>query len=292
MSTEENKNSAASQEASAWAAPEIAAAVSQDAANDPEQTGTETPDAQAAKDAKGDAAPSKDGSATDSLDAAADDKSLAASRSKDKKASSPMESDPELKEMLESYQRMRYAMFALGILCVGILAASMALYGNKVIDEGIQNAMIMSTYLFVALMLFIAFGRVRPLKRDINAWKKAYIEANSPTSSKKQKKKAAEKLEQPVQTSKKYPTTPEYLKYRRIWLVCISVAVVIMLAAMVLIRMNPTDVTIPLLVLTSSYIFLAIAVYLELKKMKPLREAWKRDLAKKKDRSGKRNHSK
>lgn len=177
--------------------------------------------------------------------------------------------DLHLVELLESYQRYRYSALALGICCVALIGASMALYGNGIIDAAAQNAMILGSYLFIGIMLFLVFARVRPLKKEIAAWNDALNAAVSPSKKKK------DDSETPAPSRRaKNPDTPEYKHYRRLWRLCIFAAVVIMLSAMVLIRINPDDVTIALVILTSSYIFLAIAVYLERSKMKPLREEW------------------
>lgn len=77
-----------------------------------------------------------------------------------------------------------------------------------------------------------------------------------------------------TERKKKNPDTPEFKRWRRLWRLCIFVAVAIMLSAMALIRLDPDDATVAIVVLTSSYIFLALAVYLERSKMKPLREEW------------------
>ena len=178
--------------------------------------------------------------------------------------------DLHLAEMLESYQKYRYSALALGVCCVGLIGSSMALYANGVIDGATQTSMILGSYLFIGIMLFLVFARVRPLKKDISAWNDALNAAIAPSS--KKKKTDPEPMSQSKR--KKNPDTPEFKRWRRLWRLCIFVAVIIMLSAMVLIRLNPDDVTVALIVLTSSYIFLALAVYLERSKMKPLREEW------------------
>ncbi|WP_158539729.1 hypothetical protein [Gordonibacter sp. 28C] len=197
-------------------------------------------------------------------------------------------SDETITALLNMYRKYRYAVFALGTCCIALLGASMALYKGGVIDGEVQFMMIMGSYIFVAVVLFITFARVRPIKADIRAWNDALKREQNPSKSTKGGKKGKRTPEPPASLTKssKHPPTPEYKRTRLLWQVLIVIAVVIMFSAMALIRMNPSDTTTPILVLTSSYIFLFGAVYLELKKLKPMRVAWQKQQDKKKGASG------
>lgn len=197
-------------------------------------------------------------------------------------ASDPL--DEGLAALMNSYRKYRYAVFALGTCCVGLLGASMALYKGGIIDGEVQFMMIMGSYVFVAAILFIAFARVRPIKADIRAWNEALRQQSEPSKGSGKGGRGERISEKPASLTKesKHPPTAEYRRARRLWRVLIVVAVVIMFCAMGLIRLNPEDATTPIVVLTSSYVFLFGAVYLELKKLKPLRASWQKEQSKKK----------
>lgn len=179
----------------------------------------------------------------------------------------------ELTKLLEAYNRYRTAMIALGVCCVGMLALSMGFYKGDVIDGEVQNMMIVSTYLFVGIMLFLAFAKVRPLKANIKDWNREITEKEINPSYKIQ---APETGEAEDTKASKHPPTEEYKKLRRIWYACILIAVGIMFVSMFMIRANPDDLVKAMVVLLSSYIFIFIAVYYDRQKLKPLREQWKR----------------
>lgn len=183
----------------------------------------------------------------------------------------------QLAEAMSLYNRYRHTMFVLGIVCVGILASSMALYKGGVIDGDVQTVLISSSFIFIAIMLILSFTKIRPLKADIGDWDAELVKAEVDPS---------HKISEPTTNAQedllsvKHPPTAQYKKLRRVWYANVLAATAIMLISMLMIRMNPDDLGTALFVLCGSYVFIFIAVYYDRKKLKPLREQYKRQLEK------------
>lgn len=186
--------------------------------------------------------------------------------------------EDKLVQLMRDYRKYRYLVIIFATCCIAVLAVAMGLFKGGVIDGDAQFAIILASYLFVALVLFLVFARIRPIKADIRAWNKAVanVEAKPTKGNRKALRELAETIDDShnVQFSKK-PPTPEYRKWHRIWYGCIASAVVILLADMAIIRINPESLELCVGVLILSYAFIAAAICLEVRKLKPMRESWR-----------------
>lgn len=182
-----------------------------------------------------------------------------------------------LAALMADYRRYRLITVVLSACCMVLLAAAMGLYKTGAIDGETQLTLIMGSFIFVGAILFIVFARVRPLKADIRT-----IDAEG--ASAPGKGSGAETGLERRTAADKYPPTPEYKRMRRIWRVLVMLAVAIMVGAMALVRINPADGTTPIVVLLFSYVFIFFAVYVEVKKLKPLRKRWQEGQGKAKKR--------
>lgn len=182
-----------------------------------------------------------------------------------------------LAALMADYRRYRLITVVLSACCMVLLAAAMGLYKTGTIDGETQLTLIMGSFIFVGAILFIVFARVRPLKADIRT-----IDAEGAPAP--GKGSGAETGLERRTAADKYPPTPEYKRMRRIWRVLVMLAVAIMVGAMALVRINPADGTTPVVVLLFSYVFIFFAVYVEVKKLKPLRKRWQEGQAKAKKR--------
>lgn len=176
----------------------------------------------------------------------------------------------ELADLMAAYSKYRFGMISLGVCCVAVLALAMGFYKGGVIDEEVQNIMVMSTYLLVGIMLFLAFAKIRPLKASIKDWDQEIIKKEVDPSHEIQVPEAGID-----EKTSKHPPTAEYKRLRRVWYANILIAVGIMFVSMFLIRANPDNLKTAMIVLFSSYIFIFIAVYYDRQKLKPLRTQWK-----------------
>ncbi len=189
--------------------------------------------------------------------------------------------------LFKDYRKWRYVVIVLAVVTVAILAVAMGLYKGMVIDEEVQFSIIMSSYLFVAIILFVVFARIRPIKADLKAWNKA-VDALDQSPTKANRKRLAEvsdSLEDNRKTRRdRLPQTAEYKRMRRIWYALILAAVAVMLIAMAVIRLSADTFGMCVALLVLSYVFIVCAILMETRRMKPAREAWNREqLQKRKD---------
>lgn len=197
------------------------------------------------------------------------------------------EEEEKIIALFKDYRKWRYVVIVLAIVAIAILAVAMGLYKGKVIDEEVQFSVIMSSYIFVAIILFVVFARIRPIKADLKAWNKA-VEALDQSPTKANKKRLAEvsdSLEDNRKTRRdRLPQTAEYKRMRRIWYSLILSAVAVMVIAMVVIRLNADAFGVCIALLVLSYVFIMCAIFMETRRMKPAREAWNREqMQKRKD---------
>ncbi len=73
------------------------------------------------------------------------------------------------------------------------------------------------------------------------------------------------------------------------WLALIVVAALITLAAFIMAQRNMGDVTVPVVMIIFSFVLVLAATVIERVKMKPLRQAWERELNEKVKQASKRS---
>lgn len=186
--------------------------------------------------------------------------------------------ESRLVQLMRDYRKYRYLVIIFATCCIAVLAVVMGLFKSGIIDGDVQFAIILASYLFVALVLFLVFARIRPIKADIRAWNRAV--ANVEEKPTKHNRRALRELAESIDDSNdtqfsKRPPTPEYKKWHRIWYGCIAAAVAVLLVDMAIIRINPSSLELCVGALVLSYAFIIAAIYLEVRKLKPMRESWR-----------------
>lgn len=204
--------------------------------------------------------------------------------------------DPRAFKLLVSYKRYRAVVISMVVVCFALIVVGMCLYSGKLIDETVQNTLFLASNALMIVMLVVVFARVRPIKADIRNWKRAEEAAEAQAlkiATRQKKSKGAEPAAEGPQASRnpdemlnlfdmrarrrrnrRVPPVPEYKHYRKIWYALIIVAVGIMLVALVMAHQDMSDVTVPVVILMCSYFIIAAAMYVERRKMKPIRDAY------------------
>lgn len=192
------------------------------------------------------------------------------------------ELDPRLIQLFKDFKLYRVLVVVIVAIGFAMLLLAMWLYTNGMIDEDTQNNILLIANVVIVVGMVVAFGRARPIKEDINAWHKVNALALEESDGKHGATQAdIDKIFLARARNKRVPPTPEFKAIRRVWLVLIGAAAIITLAAVVIAQRNMNDVTIPVIMIIFSFALLVVATVIERVKMKPLREAWEKELKEK-----------
>ena len=195
---------------------------------------------------------------------------------------SGVEIDPRMKQLFADFKRYRIFVIALVVVAFGILLLAMTLYGNGYIDEDTQNYMIIAAGIVTVVLVMIVVGRVRPIREDINAWNKVNELALAQSKGAHGATEAdVDKIFYQRARNKRVPPTDEYKNIRRVWYALVGIAAILMVIALLIARNSMNDVTIPVILIIISFVFLLVATFIERTKMKPLREAYLTELDRK-----------
>lgn len=199
------------------------------------------------------------------------------------------EMDPRLVALFKDFKRYRVIVVAIVVVAFAILGISMTLYNNGTIDEDTQNVMLIYASIVMLVDMAIIFGRVRPIREDINAWNKVNNIALKESGGKHGATEAdIDRILAHRARNRRIPPTPEFKRIRRVWLALVVAGAVLMVVAIVLANMNPGNVTPSVVVIVFSWGLLMVAMIIERSKMKPLREAWAAEM----DAKMEKEHSK
>lgn len=199
------------------------------------------------------------------------------------------ELDPRIVQLFADFRRYRILIVVMLVIAFGILAAAMYLYSNGTIGEEMQNNLIIFSGVITLIMIVIVFGRVRPIREDINAYNKVNDIALAKSRGAHGASEAdVDKIFYQRSRNKRVPPTPEFKRIRRVWYVLMVGGSLLILAAIVLSRTSMDDVTVPVVLIIVSFVLLLAATIIERVKMKPLREAWLAQLDKKVNEAAKK----
>lgn len=197
--------------------------------------------------------------------------------------------DPRILELFANFKRYRVIVIALLVVAFGILGVAMYLYSSGIIDEDMQNNLLILSGVFTFVVVVIVFGRVRPIREDINAFNKVNEIALARSKGSHGATEAdVDKIFYQRSRNKRVPPTPEFKGIRRIWYVLMVCGSALMLTAVFLARGSMDDVTVPVVLIMMAFVFLLAATIVERTKMKPMREAWLAELDKKVNEAAKR----
>lgn len=192
------------------------------------------------------------------------------------------ELDPRLVQLFKDFKLYRVLVVAIVAIGLAMLLVAMGLYANGLIDEETQNNILLMANVVIVVGMVVAFGRARPIKEDINAWHKVNALALEESNGKHGATRAdIDKIFLARARNKRVPPTPEFKAIRRVWLALIGAAAVITLAAVIIAQRSMHDVTVPVVMIIFSFALLIVAMIIERVKMKPLREAWEKELKEK-----------
>lgn len=198
--------------------------------------------------------------------------------------------DPRLVQLFKDFKLYRVLVVAIVAIGFAMLLLAIWLYTNGQIDEETQNNILLIANVVIVVGMVVAFGRARPIKEDINAWHKVNELALRESDGKHGATQAdIDKIFLSRARNKRVPPTAEFKAIRRVWLGLIATATIITLVAVIIAQRNMADVTIPVVMIIVSFALLIVATVIERLKMKPLREAWERELKEKVKQATKRS---
>ena len=198
--------------------------------------------------------------------------------------------DPRLLQLFKDFKLYRVLVVAIVAIGFAILLVAMYLYSRGFIGEETQNNILLFANIVIVVGMVVAFGRARPIREDINAWHKANALALKESNGKHGATEAdIDKIFLSRARNKRIPPTPEFKAIRRVWLALIVVAALITLAAFIMAQRNMGDVTVPVVMIIFSFVLVLAATVIERVKMKPLRQAWERELNEKVKQASKRS---
>lgn len=187
--------------------------------------------------------------------------------------------DPRLIQLFKDFKLYRVLVVVIIAIGFATMLLAMWLYSNGQVDEDTQNNILLVANVIVVAGMVIAFARARPIKEDINAWHKVNDLALKESGGKHGATQAdIDKIFLSRARNKRVPPTPEFKAIRRVWLGLIAAATVITIVAALLAQRNMGDVTVPVIMIMVSFALLIVATVIDRVKMKPLREAWEREL--------------
>lgn len=202
------------------------------------------------------------------------------------------EIDDRLLYLIRDYRNYKRVVLALVVVAFLMLFGSMALFKSGMIMEEQQNFIIILANFVALACLIVYFARVSPAKRDISDWQDAQNAAAQALFDahrrgvKPKKSDVTVDLDEFFSTrgrrkrSERIPPTPEYRRIRTVWWALIVVAGLLMVAAMLLARMFSGDITNAIIALVASWVLLFIAMFIERGKLKPMREEYREQQAK------------
>ena len=197
-------------------------------------------------------------------------------------AASGVDIDERILGLFDDFKRYRVIVVVFIVIAFGIMAAAMMLYNNGTIDEDMQNNMLILAAIVAAAFVAIVIGRVRPIREDINAWNKvnelALIQSKGAHGA---TEADVDKIFLERARNKRVPPTEEFKKIRRVWFVFLGIGSALILVAIFIAKDSMEDVTIPVVILIVSFVFLLIATIIDRVKMKPLRDEWLTELDRK-----------
>lgn len=198
--------------------------------------------------------------------------------------------DPRLLQLFKDFKLYRVLVVAIVVAGFAILLVAMYLYSRGYIGEETQNNILLFANVVIVVGMVIAFGRARPIREDINAWHKVNALALKESGGKHGATEAdIDKIFLNRARNKRIPPTPEFKAIRRVWLALIGTAAVITLVAFIMAQRDMSDVTVPVVMIIVSFVLVVAATVIERTKMKPLRQAWERELNEKVKQASKRS---
>ncbi len=198
--------------------------------------------------------------------------------------------DPRLLQLFKDFKLYRVLVVAIVAIGFAILLVAMYLYSRGFIGEETQNNILLFANIVIVVGMVVAFGRARPIREDINAWHKVNALALKESNGKHGATEAdIDKIFLSRARNKRIPPTSEFKAIRRVWLALIVVAALITLVAFIMAQRNMGDVTVPVVMIIFSFVLVLAATVIERVKMKPLRQAWERELNEKVKQASKRS---
>lgn len=194
-------------------------------------------------------------------------------------AKSGADIDPRLLQLFKDFKFYRVLVVAIVVVGFAILLLAMYLYATGRIGEDQQNYIIAFANVVIVLGMVIAFGRARPIREDINAWSKVNEIALQKSGGAHGATQAdIDKIFYSRARNKRVPPTPEYKRLRYVWYALLVAASLFLVAGVMIAQANPTDIALPISFVIAATIMLIAGTVIERRKMKPLREAWVREI--------------
>ena len=168
----------------------------------------------------------------------------------------------------------------------------MTLYNQGVIGEETQNQLLIYASIIMLMAMAIIFGRVRPIREDVNAWNKVNNIALKESGGKHGATKAdVDRIFARRARNRRVPPTPEFKRLRHVWLAFMIIGSVLLVGAVVAANLIPNNVTYAVILIILSWGALLVAMVIERSKMKPLREAYAAKLDADLERKAKKSHA-
>lgn len=196
-----------------------------------------------------------------------------------KKAANDSSVDPRVLKLFKDFKFYRVFIVVLVVIALGTLLLSMNMLDRGILNEETQSYFGVMSGIIMVVAMAIAFGRARPIREDITAWNKVNEMALRQSHGAHGATEAdIDKIFLSRARNKRVPPTPEFKRVRTVWFVLIAIGAILMVTAVVLAQRDMTDVTVSVILIMVTMVFLIGATILDRVKMKPMREAWVKEI--------------